>query len=230
MGSVKVRNTTVNGGMTGRDKTINKVFAFKNGKNYSQMKTFATGSALPTVAQRVVRDTFSQTSIGWSNLDEEDRSQWNSAAPDWVNTDVFGNKSQSGKNLYTGANIALVGSGRDIISEPQARDIACAPNEASVTILGGNLVLDVTFAVTSPDDVLQLRVSKQLSAGTSVNSKFVTLGNYPCVSIILLNETSKYVAKYGALQAGKKVFYEIRLVSKGGNSVKYASGYADVQL
>lgn len=223
MGAVKVRNTTVNGGMTGRDKTINKVFAYRDGKSYSQMKRFGTGSAIATPSQQLIRDTFSQTSIGWSNLSESDREAWNNAAPDWINTNVFGNKSQSGKNLYTGANVALVGAGRDIISEPLRKNLIASPEEASVIWSAGVLTAIVPFFVTEDTDTCQIRVSKQKTAGTSKNSQYVTLVNVNCGANITQDLSTPYQAKYGDFVSGSKIFVEIRLVSAGGNNTLYLS-------
>lgn len=228
MGAVKIRNTTVNGGMTGRDKTINKVFAFKDGKSYSQMKRFGQGSATSSTAQQLIRNLFTALSIGWSQLFQSQRDAWNAAAPDWVNTDVFGNKTQSGKNLYLGANIAKVTAGASQINIPFSKDADAYPSEASMSLVAGVLTLNVPFFQYSDSNRVVLRVSPQLSAGTSSNAKYVNITNYGCESDIVDIVTGAYIAKYGALQAGKRIFYEVCLVSNGGNKTVYHKDYVDI--
>ena len=226
MGNVKVRNTTVNGGMTGRDKSINKVFAFRNGKSYSQMKRYGASSSPATEAQQSVRDVFSQTSVGWSILDEIDRNAWNAEAPNWVNTNVFGTKKQSGKNLYTGCNIALTQAGHDIISAPDAKNIDAFPSEADlVYVTATDIQLQVPFLSTSTTNTCQLRMSKPQSQGTDVCDKNVIIANYPCTVDLFVNIFPAYSAKYGTPPTDTKLFYDIRLVSKGGNNVSYAKGW-----
>ena len=41
---VKMRNTIANGGMTGRDKGIERVFAYRQGNSYSSVKAFTKPS------------------------------------------------------------------------------------------------------------------------------------------------------------------------------------------
>lgn len=225
MANVKVRNTTVNGGMTGRDKSINKVFAFRNGKSYSQMKRYGASSAPATVAQQAVRDTFSQTSAGWSGLAEVERAGWNSAAPDWINTDVFGNKSQSGKNLYTGCNVTLVNAGRAKIDSPLSKDATSEFGDASIEVNAGVMEVLMTPTTFPAEETVVVEVGKIVSLGTYSPKKGVTItsingtGGAP----IALDITALYEAKYGAIVAGRKVAYTLYLVSSGGNKTVITS-------
>lgn len=226
MANVKVRNTTVNGGMTGRDKSINKVFAYRNGKSYSQMKRYGASSSPASIAQQAVRDIFSQTSVNWSNLDQTERNAWNAEAPNWVNTNVFGTKKQSGKNLYTGCNIAISQAGKDLINEPAQKNIDAFPSEAYLEAISAlNIELNVPFLSTSVTNVCQLRMSKPQSPGTDVCEKFAIIGNYDTTADIAVNIFAAYESKYGTPAPGEKLFYDIRLVSQGGNNVSYTKGY-----
>jgi hypothetical protein len=232
MGSVKVRNTTVNGGMTGRDKTINKVFAFKNGKSYSQMKIFATGSLIATSAQQAVRDTFAQTSAGWSALSDSQRSAWNLASPDWVNTDVFGDKKQSGKNLFTGCNIALVSAGRSKILVPGNKQTYSLIGDVELTVIGGAITFEAVTPNLDPADTIVVAVTNQLSAGTSVFQKTIAISSYVGSSSTSINidMTFAYEAKYGALIAGRKIGWDAYIMSSGGNKTLLGSGLSTIEL
>ena len=222
---VKIRNTSVNGGMTGRDQTIDKVFAHKGGTTYSTMKTYAPAGNPNTPAQQLVRDTFAQTSAGWSALTQGERDLWNTDAPNWTGTNIFGSTKPSGKNLYTGCNVALISAGRAVINVPSNKEISSVlSNEGLVLAPGNNLVFNFDMANPQTGETCQLHVSPQLSAGTNSNSKYVILDNEDAVATSSIVVTPLYTAKYGALQANKKIFYKIKMVSLGGNVTQVSQG------
>lgn len=223
-GGVRVRNTTVNGGMTGRDVTINKVFAYKDGKTYSQMKRFNAASNPNTPAQQQVRGVFTSTSSRWSSLTEAERALWNASAPDWKNTGIFGLKDQSGKNLFTGTNIAKVMAGMLQSDVVGSKETTAVIGVAELSRVAGVITANATILQSDADARLQLLVSKQVSAGTSASPKCAIFLNHIPEDDLDSVITAQYVAKYGALQAGQKIFYEYRLVSAGGNTTKIAEG------
>lgn len=218
---VRVRNTVVNGGMTGRDENLGKVFAHKVGSSFSTMKKYVSAGNPNTEAQQLVRATFALTSAGWSALTEAQRDLWNAVAPDWANTGIFGNKSQSGKNLYTGCNIALAMASLDAIVEPSEKTL-----KASITSLTVEPTLQVSFEVENEtkDNALQIALSAPLSVGTSVVQKVSIFQNVSLESGANLDMKAAYLLKYGAGAVGSKVGYEIRSVSKGGNVSLLQSG------
>ncbi len=224
MAGVKVRNTTVSGGMSGVDGEINKVFAYTPGKSYSMMKKRGLSVNPNSSAQQAVRAMFAQTSAGWSGLTEVQRAQWNADAPNWAGTDVFGDKAQSGKNLYTGVNVVLMSAGKALTNVPLSRNFLATITTSGLVNVAGVLTLNATVGTASANNVLQLSVSKQKSAGTSKNDKLVILLNVATGANIAQNVTAAYVTKYGALQSGKKIFYQIKLLSTGGNSVILSGG------
>lgn len=222
---VKIRNTSVNGGMTGRDQTIDKVFAHKGGTTYSTMKTYAPASNPNTLAQQLVRDTFAQTSAGWSNLTEVQRDLWNTEAPNWTGTNIFGSTKPSGKNLYTGCNVALKSAAQPLITVPNNKDMQAVISLASLTkTIGGALTFDYTSDGVGNGETVQLHVSPQMSAGTNSNSKYIILFNDDAYASDSVNVLAEYSAKYGAPIAGKKIFWKIKLVSAGGNVTNHAQG------
>lgn len=219
-----MRNTIANGGMTGKDATINKVFSHREGNTYSTAKRFTKAGNPNSAQQTLVRDTFAQTSAGWSNLTEVERVLWNNAAPDWVNTGIFGAKKQSGKNLFTGCNIALALAGLDAITTPGSKQMQATLGSTALVFAGGLLSLDIEFDTTSNRNAVELCVSSQQSAGTSVNNKKVILANYSCDVDISSNVLAIYTAKFGVPVPGKKMFWEVKQVSQGGNVINITSG------
>lgn len=210
---VRVRNTTVNGGLTGRDEQLGKVFAHKKGSSYSTMKKFTQAGNPNSSQQQAVRGAFASTSAGWSALTEEERGFWNDAAPDWSTTGIFGDKKQSGKNLYTGCNVVLALAQMPAITEPSNKAMLAAVLAVSFDL---GLNFGAEFTTPSADNKLQLLVSKPQTAGTSKCDKLTILVNKPCVDFNV-DLMPAYSAKYGAPSSGQKVFYEVRGISEGGN-------------
>lgn len=218
---LRVRNTLVNGGMTGIDQKIDKVFAYKQGNNYSTAKRRVKASNPNTEAQQLIRNIFAQTSSGWGALTEEQRALWNSAAPLWVNTGIFGDKKQTGKNLYTGVNIRLATIGRALIVEPGTKETTLDLESGSVEALDSTVKVLMTGTGFTAQDTIVCAVSKQLSTGTSIVQETTKItsfnggGPFPAET----NITAAYTAKYGSLIEGKKIGYEISVITAGGNKI-----------
>lgn len=215
----KMRNTVINGGMTGRDKGINRVFAYRNGKSYSQVKAFTNPSNPQTVAQQLIRSRFTLQSIGWSSLTDEQRKNWNEAVIGIDFTDQFGKKSVTGKAYNAGANIALTAADLPNIVVPSSRNFIAEIGSTSVTCVAGVLTWNVQFDANSAVNAVQLSISSQKSAGTSKVSKLTIISNAKCVADLARDITADYVLKYGALVAGQKIFFSTSLISQGGNKV-----------
>jgi len=220
---VRVRNTTVNGGMTGRDETISKVFQHKQGQSFSTMKRFNPAGNPNTTAQQLVRNTFAQTSAGWSALTENQRNLWNASAPDWATTGVFGSKQQSGKNLYTGCNVALAMANLTLTDVPLDKNAITTVSDVAETLSTTVFSLSIGLGTPSSDEAIQVCVSPQLSAGTSKNDKYVVLTSITADDAALINLKALYEARFGALIAGKKIFYKVNIVTAGGNVIRVGS-------
>ena len=222
---VRVRNTTVNGGMTGRDTEINKVFAHKSGTSFSTMKKFSQANQPNSEEQQAVRDALAQTSAGWSGLTQAQRDAWNTEAPNWVNTGIFGEKSQSGKNLYSGCNIAKASAQMEALTVPGQKAMTAVIESADFLKVGNALKLQSVVTIGSDLNILQVLVSKRSSAGTSKNDKKVILFNGNLDADIDTDVTALYIAKYGQPLVGEKIFYTLRTVSQGGATTIYSKGY-----
>ena len=222
---VKMRNTIANGGMTGRDKGIERVFAYRQGNSYSSVKAFTKPSNPQSVLQNTVRNTFSQKAAQWSSLTQNQRDAWENEAPNWYNTGIFGIKKMSGQNLFIGVNVALAVAGLDLIDVPGNREFVSVIEVLNLTLDTGVLQLVGTMSNVTNSEVIQVAVTAPKSLGTSKNQKLTVLANYNVQTSLNANITSNYIAKYGSIPAGKKIFYEIRYVSAGGNVSGWSFGY-----
>lgn len=226
----KMRNTVVNGGMTGRDKGINRVFAYKNGKSYSQVKAFTKPSNPQSSAQQAIRGRFTLQAVGWSNLTDEQRKAWDEAVIGVDFSDQFGKTSVSGKAYNAGANIVLSAANLPTITNPGARNFKAVIATAEVKCIAGVLDWNVEFSGNSAVDAVQLSISSQKSPGTSKVGKLTILSNATCSADIARDITADYVAKYGALVAGQKIFFSTSLISQGGNKVVVSEANLTVVL
>lgn len=221
---VKMRNTIANGGMTGRDKGIERVFAYRQGNSYSSVKAYTKPANPQSALQVGVRNAFTLASIGWSALTEAQRSAWNSAAPEWLNTGIFGIKKMSGQNLYIGCNIALTRAELDTIDEPGNKQLVSELTGLEATLNAG--VLKFIGSATNPQntEAVQVAFSSPKSLGTSKGAKLTVLLSEVITANVDRDITGAYEAKYGAIPANSKIYFECRSVSRGGNVVAVSSG------
>lgn len=228
--AVKVKNTVVNGGMSGGAPEIGKTFNHKSGQHFSTMKRYSSPTDKNSEAQQKVRNMFTQTSIGWSALTEAERNLWNDEAPSWVGTDALGTTTPSGKNLYTGCNVALVMADKVILRAPSRKSTVAELTNGYLASNGNanglNLILEV--AIPNSDDSVQISVSSQQTAGTSKCEKKSILHNQKLNDETNTDLTALYASKYGVLIAGSKIFYTTKQISLGGNTIKISNGFVIV--
>ena len=86
------------------------------------------------------------------------------------------------------------------------------------------------FSGNSAVDAVQLAISGQKSAGTSKVGKLTIMMNRDCAADVVRDITADYVAKYGALIAGQKIFFSTSLISQGGNKVIVQESNLTVEL
>lgn len=225
----KMRNTIVNGGMTGVDKGINRVFGYRNGKSYSQVRKYTKPSNPDSALQLITRERFASTSAGWSALPQANRDEWNLAATEVINVDQFGNKKQSGKNYFTGANVALAQVAAATINTPGNKVMTAAIGFADITLALGVIELNVDLDTVSGTDYVIVSFSRPQSAGTSA---FPSLGIVVfkdlSADIADLDITDDYVARFGAFSAGQKLFWQIDTVTSGGHRAALKKGILTV--
>lgn len=219
MAGLKMRNTLENGGMSGRDKLNNRVLSYKNGKSYSNVKAFVRPRNPQSVGQQLVRNMFAQTSRMWSELTPTQRVSWNLEAPKWINTDVFGDKKQSGKNLFTGVNIVLASAGKPLIEEPLTKDVLTDVNEFFFNqVSHSGIICQIDTNSIEPGEVLIVKASRQVTAGTSSVTQFTQIFQLtPDPSgTNTFDFLNNYSSKYGIPVSGRKIYWQLWVIGNGG--------------
>ena len=69
----------------------------------------------------------------------------------------------------------------------------------------------------------EIKCSPQLSPGTYTRKKMVVLGCYTPSAVTPIDITSAYVAKFGPLQVGLKIYFEARLIMPTGEADLWVS-------
>jgi hypothetical protein len=183
----------------------------------SYLRTKVTPVNPNTIDQVTARGRITSLSQAWKALTQAERDSWNSAVTSWARTDIFGDlRNPSGFNLYIRLNCNLLEIGAAVI------DTAPLPGSVA-TIQLTSLVADVSSSqfdlgfTPSPwpsGDSVIIRATPGLSPGINfvknqLRNIYVLTG--PQVSPEALGV--QYLAKFGSLIAGTRIFAEAIPVS-----------------
>ena len=199
-----------------RNKLNGSVFARNRGGAYLRTKvTPVNPQSLAQVAARSLLTTFAQS---WRALTEEQREQWNSVVDQWARTDVFGDVvNPSGSTLYTRLNINISNAGGSPIVSPPSPVGADALTLLTVTADVSDSQVDIAFApgAVPTDHTMYVEATPMLSPGISnANSKFRKIATVAAAGATPFDAYTAYVAKYGNLVAGQKLFVRAKFINK----------------
>lgn len=184
------------------------------------IRTKVTPTNPQTAAQAAARSRLGGNSQAWKSLSEADRIGWNEAASQTAKTNIFGDQYfPTGKNLFTGLNSNLMLIGEEtLVTVPELVEIPVIV-EMTATVTGSPGVITITGAWEGerPDARLMIEATQQLSPGVyNPSGKFRVIGNFSVETFDTgVVVTAEYIAKFGALAAGKKIFFRAYAVSTG---------------
>lgn len=159
--------------------------------------------------QRNVRASFTALSKLWSGatMDDTKRAAWNALASNYPVKDKFGAAhTLTGLQMFQKLNRVLATMGVAAITTPPATLAAEYPGALTVvaTVAGPNtLTVDFATDPTAADNAMIFGAAQQSAGRAFVGNKYRFLDNAPAPGPIDIS--AKYVAKFGALIAGKKV-------------------------
>ncbi len=209
-----------------RGKLNGSVFSKNRGGAY--LRTKVTPVNPQTLAQGLVRASLTNLSQAWRGLTEGQRNSWNSAVSNFSSTDIFGDiKTPSGINLYNKLNLNLAAIGEAPISTPPLAVGVGYLDTLSINAAAGAGTIAATFTAIggSADQTVIVEATPCLSPGKSfVKSEFRQIGTFAGNASSPQALGAMYVAKFGAMVAGKKVFIRLKFVDKNtGVSGQYTS-------
>lgn len=197
-----------------RGKLNGSVFSKNRGGAY--IRTKVTPVNPQTLAQGLVRATLTNLSQAWRSLTEAQRLAWNGAVSSFTGTDIFGDvKTPSGINLYNKLNLNLAAIGVAPINTPPlavsvgyfdsldlAADASADTIAASFTTIG-----------ESAGQTVIVEATPCLSPGKNfVKSEYRTIGTFAGDATSAQALGAMYVAKFGAMTAGQKLFVRLKFV------------------
>lgn len=189
-----------------------------------------------TSAQGAARSRFGQLSQSWVTLSEEQRIAWNSKAATVGKTNIFGDSYfPSGKNLYVAINTNILNAGGSMVKIPPA-DVALPDvlfNGISYDALAGTLEVSLQSLSNPTGNTALIFCSPYLSKGVfnaSGKERFIVAVDLTGTSTVA-DIYEDVVAKYGALQSGRKIFAKVKIVNvSSGQSSPWFSESTIIEL
>lgn len=215
---LKIRNTDINGGLTGKMLSGTRVGSYRNGRSYSTARKFVKASNPNSADQQVIRNAFRYSVAGWNLLTDEQRMLWNEAKNSYKNSNKFGGNFRTGRNVFIGANTILNQAGLSYVNTPNST-VATVFDSIGISVDVSSVSIGFTASAAEflNTEILVVKASKLLRAGASIG-KPILINSFFVVGSINVNLWSEYVNKYGAPIAGDKIQFEVILVGTGGNS------------
>lgn len=170
-----------------------------------------------TTAQVTVRGYMSDASQAWRDLTDEERASWNAFAAERALLDSLGQTIfLTGHQTFVSLWIALSNGGLatppDVPSETPP-----PPPGTSLSELSDNPTIEISVDDTlSADLVLLVFASPQASAGRTFNGDYRFIASFTSKTLGVVQLASAYVAKFGALIGGRKIFFRTQLITIAG--------------
>lgn len=179
--------------------------------------------------QVAVRNAFTSFAQNFRALTSAQILAWNTAVVNFVGTDVFGDsKTPSGINLYTRLNLNLDNAGQAAITTPPL-PTGADPNTIATLVadVSSSLFTITTVEAAVPTGhTLIVEATGLVSPGKSfVKSEFRVIGTFASAAASPHLAGADWIAKFGSLTAGQKVFARIKTVN---NTTGEASGYSQI--
>lgn len=195
-----------------RGKLGGHVFSKNRGGAYLRTKvTPSNPQTEDQVAQRALLATFSQA---WKGLTEAQRTAWNGAVGQYATTNVFGDTvNPTGATLHTKLNINVALAGGSAILVPPLPVGVASPAGVSVTatVTGSVVTINWTSGPVPAGVTRIVEATPQMSPGIyNANNRFRVITTLPAATATGDDVGAEYVAKFGALVEGQKLFIRIK--------------------
>lgn len=163
-----------------------------------------------TPAQVAARASLADQSAAWRGLTDPQRAAWNAFAQSFTVTNSLGTTiNLTGAQCFVKVNTVNVKNGVSAVTAPPALPSFLATTITGLTATAGTPLLSLAGAAPAAGTLFMIYGSPQLSAGVSFNGKYVYLATSQTFTAGAMSILTPYVARYGALIAGKKVFVKV---------------------
>jgi hypothetical protein len=166
-------------------------------------------------AQVDARARLSTQAHQWRTLDVAEQGAWTTYAIAHPRVDSLGQAIVlTGFQMFVAVNAARTASGVAADDAPPV-DVIYAPNRVSGVTATAPDTIEVTHGVIPADYILQLWASLAVSAGVSFMRDFRLITNVPAGIAGVSDIGAAWIARFGNLTAGTKVFVRANLIADG---------------
>ena len=193
-----------------------------SGRNGQIRRIYVTPANPRTDRQRVVRGLLAQQARRFDTLTDAQQNAWNVAAAGFQSVPTLGQSGKlTGLQLFTRINCKLGLLGQDVVDTPPA-GAPVFPDLAPQNLVITNTSGVITVKLTCPADPGQntvLRASPPQNAAVRACKNFRFIGTCPTPADGSADITSLYVAEFGAVPVGKRLFVRASVVVDGFESL-----------
>lgn len=176
-----------------------------------------------------IKNNLGAASSAWASLDGSEQALWQGYADSHPYTDRLGQSFKlTGHQMFVAINSQLLNCGEAISNDIPVSDAVFAAGFSAFTAVSGGALTLTPTGLGTADDFLLVAVSQQKSGGVGFNKTFwqqtVLAGNSVAAAVL----TTGYEAQFGALTAGKRIFYRLTPVNQYGVAGVPVTGYITV--
>jgi len=169
-----------------------------------------------TAAQAAARARLANMSAGWRGLTDAQRAAWNAFAASFSITNALGASiNLTGHQAYVKINTVNLLNGIAAVTAPPALPAFGSLAATALTGLLATPALSITSTLATGQTSIMVFASGQKSAGVSYVNDFRYLATFTQATTGKLDILAAYVAKFGALIGGKKIFVKCFQVQAG---------------
>ncbi len=195
---------------------------FSKNRSGAYVRTKVTPVNPRTISQQDNRSALGMFSAMWSSLTEAQRNAWNGAVEQWQKTNVFGDlQKPTGKNLFTGLNKVrnILYPALAVMNVPPSKtEFQPFTINTAIYDVSSN-TLSIAYREGSTGGAqFRVRATPPVSQGTTyVKNLLRDIGSAFTVFVVEGTEIGPaYIAKFGQLQLGDKVYLEITPCAENG--------------
>jgi hypothetical protein len=192
-----------------------------HGRNGQLRRILAIPKNPRTDRQLEVRDLLQQQARRFDALTDVQQNAWNVAAAGFHSTPSLGQSGPlTGLQLFVRVNCKLGLLGQDAVDVPPVAPQfpALAPQGLVITNTGGAVAVKLTCP-TNPGENTVLRASSPQNSAIRACRNFRIIGTCPVPTGGSADITSLYVAEFGAVPIGKRLFVQASTMVNGFESL-----------
>lgn len=164
-----------------------------------------------------IRSSFGAASSAWASLSSADQASWIAFAAGHPITDRLGQSiTLTGQQMFVAVGTQLLNCGQPLPTVPPASTTTAAPVVSVFTVTHTGTITMTLSPSGGASDFILVAFAAPVSAGVTFQKTFWQADVLPGNSVGNATEGTKYVAQFGTIPAGTKVFLKLTPVNQYG--------------